>query len=611
MLRQSSSNPEKSAADVRDDADRERVSGLALARRLWRGYLSRYWGMIAAALAAMALYAGSASAIPIGVEWINQQLARIGDGGDLSRDLNDVPVGVIGPLIILVLGAVNAVSQYAQTRLSATAALKTLRDLQADVFQKLVTVDDAQLRRIGGGQAAARLTNDAMVLRETLTRAAAAVRDLLTLIGLCAVMIWYDWALFLVVLIVYPVIGWPVGRIGKFLRRSSREAQDSAGDIAGLGVEAVTGGRLIRAYGLEERQQAKARDAFDDRLGVLLRMANLRSLNEPFIFMVGAIALAIVVAVVAARINAGALNIAQFISFIIALLLMSQPARGLSTLNAVAQEGFGAFERLLGVIDLTPQITEAVDATPLKIAQGAITFDEVRFAYEDERSALNGFSLDIKGGERIAIVGESGTGKSTLFNLLLRFYEPQAGRIVIDGQPIKNATLSSLRASIAVVSQETVLFDESVADNIVHGRLDADRDMIRNAAERAAAHGFIETLPDQYETRVGEGGLSLSGGQRQRLALARAFLKDAPILLLDEATAALDAQTEHKIEKAVDELSRGRTTIIIAHRLSTVRRADRIIVMDKGRVIEIGDHETLIAKGGAYKRLAVLQFSDA
>ncbi|NWG70606.1 MAG: ATP-binding cassette domain-containing protein [Parvularculaceae bacterium] len=573
---------------------------LTLAGRLWRGYLQRYAPQLLLALAAMAVYAASASLIPAGVEWINKALS--GQGAPIPGD-----VLAWGPVLVVGLGLVNALSQYLQARLSAAAALAALRDLQDEMFRKLLVVDDAQLRALGQGQAIGRLTNDATVLRETLTRATTAVRDVLTFTGLCAMMIWYDWALFVIVAAVYAVIGWPVARIGRYLRKSSREAQAQTGEIASIAGEAVGGGRMIRTYRLEAQEGARGRAAFDRRLKVLQRMAHLRALNEPFIFFVGSVALAIVIAAVALRIEAGALDATEFIAFIVALLLLSQPARGLSTLNAVMQEGFGAFERMLEVIDLKPRIADRADAAPLALKGGAVSFRDVRFSYGDGVAALDGFSLEVPAGATVALVGESGAGKSTVFALLPRLYEPQSGAILIDGADIAGVTLASLRAAIAVVSQETILFNDTVAANIGFGKPGASDAEIVQAATAAAADDFIRALPNGYRTFVGEGGQNLSGGQRQRIAIARAFLKEAPILLLDEATSALDAESESLVQAALKRLAKGRTTLVIAHRLSTVREADLIAVVDKGRVVETGTHAALTSKSGAYARVVEMQ----
>ncbi len=580
-----------------------RSSTPALAGRLWIEFLSRYRGRLSLALAGMAVYAGSAAAIPAGVEWINARLS----GEDPSFSGLTGNVAIIGPAIVIALGLLNAGAQYLQARLSSSAALHALRDMQSAMFEKLVDIDEAQLRALGPGQAISMLTNDVTVLRETLQRALTAIRDLLTLLALVAVMIWYDWLLFLVVAGIYAVIGWPVARIGGGLRKGSRAAQAQSGDIAGLASEAVAGGRTIRAFNLGTERWGEALGAFDDRLQTLLKMARLRALNEPFIFFVGSVAMAIVIAVVAMRIEAGALNVPQFISFIIALLMLSQPARGLSTLNAVAQEGFGAFERIAGILDTAPRIVDRPDAKPLAAGPGAIAFRDVRFSYDGGNNALDGFSIDVPAGKTVALVGESGAGKSTVFNILLRLYEPQSGEIRIDGQAIAGVTLDSLRDSIALVSQDAFLFNETIAENIAMGRKGAGDAEIIAAAEAAAADTFIRRLPKGYETLAGDRGNALSGGERQRIAIARAFLKNAPVLLLDEATSALDVESEAAIQTALARLMKGRTTLVIAHRLSTIRASDLIVAMDRGRIIESGTHDALVARGGYYAKALRLQ----
>ncbi|MEO0878437.1 MAG: ABC transporter ATP-binding protein [Pseudomonadota bacterium] len=584
-------------------------STFALLMRLWRDYLSAYKGRLLLALAAMALYAAAYSVIPVGLEWINSAFAN----GSNRFAATPRDVVVFGPLLVIALGVVTAAAQYAQARFSIGAALSALRDMQRDMYARLVALDMTQLRAEASGQMISRFTNDPMVLRETLTRAARAVADLLTLIGLCAVMIYYDIVLFVIVLIVYGIIGWPVAAIGKYLRQRSREAQEQAGEIAAMVNETVAAAATIKTYGLEERQKSRAEDAFNTRLSLLKKLSYLRALNEPVVFAIGAGALGVVVGVVAWRVMSGALNGPQFVSFVVALFMLSQPARGLSTLNAVAQEGLAAFERMLAVIDAAPEAPDQPGAKPLIVDRGAVSFRGVGFSYGEGAAALNDVSLDAPAGATVALVGASGAGKSTLFSLLTRLYEPDGGAISIDGQDISSVTRSSLRNAIAYVGQDAFLFDASIGDNIRVGVSGDDAGetvddaLLIAAAKAAAAHEFIMATPQHYQTPVGEGGARLSGGQRQRIALARAFLKDAPILLLDEATAALDADSEAAIKDALARICKGRTTLIIAHRLSTVQNADLIAVMDKGRIVASGAHEALMATNEAYARFAELQ----
>ncbi|WDI30242.1 ABC transporter ATP-binding protein [Hyphococcus flavus] len=571
-----------------------------LGARLWRDYLVRYWPRLALALGAMAVYSGANASIAFGVEWIFGALS----GGESAAPL--ARVSYLGPLVIVLLGLIYAGSLYAVSRLNAGATLSVLRDIQTDMFDRLTTLDFAQVRGEVSGQFISRFTNDVMVMREMLTRLANGVRDALTFLGLCAAMIWFDAVLFLIIVLVYGVVGVVVSRIGKIMRSTSRDAQAQAGDVTSLINESVSGARMVRSYQLEPLERARAGAAFDDRLRLLKKLAYTRALNEPLIFIAGSIAIAIIIGVVALRISSGDIAFSEFTGFMTALLLLSQPARGLGTLNAVAQEGFGAFERMIGLIDMTPAIKSAPDAIDLPPGKGAITFDKVSFSYGD-KNALEDISLEIPAGKMVALVGASGAGKSTLINLLPRLYDCTSGRILLDGEDIRKVSLRSLRARMALVSQEAILFNMSALENIAFGRPEAGRADIIRAAESAAANEFISTMLNGYDTVLGEGGANLSGGQRQRIALARAFLKDAPILLLDEATSALDAESETKIQEALVRLTKGRTTLVIAHRLSTVKDADMIVVMDKGRIIETGTHDELVAVDGAYAKQAALQ----
>ena len=506
----------------RPSADRRTM---VLARRLWREQLGRYWFLIVLSLVAMGAYALCIAAIPLGLEWIVAGFS----GGSARFSPSARDVALFGPLLIITLGGLNAVAQYCQVRLSANVALSALRDLQCTMFRQLMVLDIAQQQVEVSGQTISRFTNDMTVLREALSRVAKGVKSLVELLGLALLIVWYDWLLALVFLGAYGVIAVPVARIGRHLRRASANAQAQAGDLTALIGETLAGAAMVKSYQLEPLESARAGAAFDERLQLFCKIAYTRALNEPVIFFAGSIAIAIVICFVAFRIDAGAVAMAEFAGFVAALLLMSQPARALGTLHAVMQEGFGAYERMLALIDTDPTIVSAPDAPDLPSGPGAIRFDDVSFFYLPDRRALDGVTLEIPAGMRAALVGASGSGKSTLLKLVARLYDPRAGRIEIDGIDIADVSLRSLRARIALVGQDAVVFNMSALDNIAFGHPSAPRADIIRAAEAAAANEFIAALPRGYDTVLGEGGAALSGGQRQRIALARAFLKDAPI----------------------------------------------------------------------------------
>jgi len=334
----------------------------------------------------------------------------------------------------------------------------------------------------------------------------------------------------------------------------------------------------------------------------------LRARLDPTLEVLGGIAVGGVFAFGGYRVASGAGTLGDFTGFVSALLLAAQPVRALGNLNAAVQEGLAALQRIFGFLDEEPKIKDAPDAKPLEVSNGRVTLDNVSFAYDAEGPVLKNISLTVEGGQTVALVGRSGAGKSTVFNLIPRLFDATDGRVAIDGQDVRGATLASVRQAVAVVSQEVVLFNDTIRENIAFGRLDADDDAIQDAAKSAAAHDFIMRLPDGYDTIVGDRGLRLSGGERQRISIARAMLKDAPILLLDEATNALDAESERMVQEAIERLSRGRTVLVIAHRLSTVQSADMICVMEAGEIVERGSHQDLIGRGGAYAKLAKLQF---
>ncbi|MES1203982.1 MAG: ABC transporter ATP-binding protein, partial [Pseudomonadota bacterium] len=402
---------------------------------------------------------------------------------------------------------------------------------------------------------------------------------LLTLIGALAMMLVYDLALGALIIVLFAVAGPPLGAIARRARKQTHVQQDTMGRLTAMLSESFSSPRFIKTYGLEGNEEARARGNFEARRKVAMKLIYNRSRAEPLLELIGGAAFAITIFVASARITGGDMTIGDFLGIITAIGIASPAARSLGTFNTVLNEGVAALGRIYGVLDEPDFVIDKPSAKPIAVSAGAIAFEGVSFSYDDA-PALRNISLAVSPGERLALVGPSGSGKTTLFNLIPRLFDVGAGRVAIDGQDVRDVTLVSLRGSIALVSQDVVLFDDTVRANIAFGRPGATAAEIIAAAQAAAAHDFISALPQGYDTPVGERGSALSGGERQRVALARAFLRDAPILLLDEATSALDAESERKVQEALDRLAKGRTTIVIAHRLSTVRDADRIVVLE-------------------------------
>ena len=566
-----------------------------MVRRLVRQYVGAQWGLLLLAIFCMLLTSGVSGLVP----WLlNLEVKLI-----FTRHQAEMLL----PLSLAVVGVVTfrAITLFFGRMTLDSLGERTIATAQRDMFKSLINRDLADLNAVHSGQFVSNFLYDATLMRDGLTQGLAAIfLESVQLVVYLAYVLISDWQLGALALIILPGVAWAMERLGGSMRRAATRGMRETGDLSVVLSEAMDGRRIVKAYGLESHSIARVDARLKTRLATLLKAVRLRAAAAPVTDLFLGIVVGLVLFVAGWQNLHGQITLNAFAGFLAALLLAQQPLRNLSQLWPTTSAGVAAAQRMFEAIDARPRIVDRPGAAPLSAGRGAVSFRDVGFSYHAEAGpTLSGVSLDIPAGQKIALVGPSGAGKSTIFNLLLRFYDSHTGTIAIDGQDIRSVTLQSLRAAIGVVTQEAVLFDESVADNIALGRPGASLGDIKTAARNAAAHEFIMAMPEGYDTRVGEGGLKLSGGQRQRIAIARAMLRNAPILLLDEATSALDAESERQVQEALARLMKGRTTIVIAHRLSTVVDADRIYVLERGGVAQSGSHAELMAADGLYASL--------
>ncbi len=564
-------------------------------------YLRRYlWPQFALAIGCMIVFSATNGAMPFLVRHIFDDVFS-------SKDMFALQVL---PVVIIAVFLVRGVVGYGSTYLTAWVGPRIVADLRNDVTEHLQRLSLSYYNRTASGSVVSRVTNDVALVRAALTDAfAALLKDATSLVILVIVAFVQDWLLALIAFVVFPVSVLPVVRLSQRLRRVARRGQVSMGTLTALLQESIQGNRVVKAFGMEDYESQRSRVENERLFDLYMKAARIRAFTTPMMEILAAFGIAGVVAYGGYSVITGERTQGAFLGFLTALFLLYEPFKNLARSNAAVQQGLGAADRVIEILDTEPDVCDRPGAIRLEGLRDGIRFEQVRFRYDHE-DVLHGIDLEIRAGEAVALVGMSGGGKSTIADLLPRFYDVTGGRILVDGVDLRDYTLASLRANIAVVTQQTFLFNDTVRNNIAYGRGDADMDDVEAAAEAAHALEFVRSLPEGFDTVIGELGVKLSGGQRQRLAIARALLKNAPILVLDEATSALDTESERLVQQALDNLMRDRTTLVIAHRLSTIQRADRIVVLVRGGIVEQGTHAELLDLGAEYRKLYDLQFRD-
>ncbi len=562
--------------------------------RLLRLYVRRYRRILFLAGGCMLVVAGATAAQAYLMQPVLDHIF-------VSKDASYLAVL---PLMLVAIAVLNALGDYGQSLTLKYVGQRVVSDMQSDLFAHLMHADIRLFHDQSSGRLISRLTNDIMLMRRSVSEVVTGlIKESCTAIFLIALMLWQSsfMAIIACSVLVFAVL--PIARLGRRMRSVADATQSQLADFTAQLDDTFQGVRMVKAYAREDFESARANQTIHRLFKLYYRASRVQSASSPIMSLLTGIAIAGIVWIGGYKVLNNTLTPGEFFSFLTAMLLVYRPAKVIASLNNQLQEGMAAAARFFAVMDTKPTISDREGAQALMVTHGAITFDRVTFHYEAGGGGVSDLSFTAPAGNTVALVGSSGAGKTTIMNLLLRFYDRQSGRITIDGTDIRDVTIRSLRESLALVSQDVVLFNDSVRANIAYGMPDASDDAIMTAAKKANAHGFIEQLPDGYATQIGPAGVKLSGGQRQRISIARAILKNAPILLLDEATSALDSASERAVQDALTLLMQGRTTLVIAHRLTTIQNADLILVLDHGKIQAQGTHAQLLAHSEAYRHM--------
>jgi subfamily B ATP-binding cassette protein MsbA len=564
-------------------------------------YAKPYQGRLAWAVLAMVIYAVASALVVYLIRPILDELLPN------QRGLRTIALSIVG------LYFLKGIGSYFSGYLMEDVGQRVVMDLRDRLYGHILRQSASFFARNTVGQLLSRVSNDvAQVQRAVSETAGDLARESLALVGYAIILFWIDWRLAMVCLTGAPIVVYPLVRLGQRIRRTARRSQEAQEYMTHVGAETFAAHRIVKAFGAEDREAGRFRDALMHLYRTNMRVVRALSVMPPAMELLGGIGMAAALWYGSEQIAAGRLTAGDFTTFLAAMLMMYAPAKKLSRVNANMQQAIASADRIFELLDTHTEVPEAPAAEPLPAFSSTIEFRDVTFAYEDvhPRAILRNISFTVPAGQMVAIVGRSGAGKTTLVNLIPRFFDVSGGGITIDGRDIRGVTLKSLRAQVGIVTQETVLFDDTIANNIAYGSLKATPAEIEAVARAAHAHEFITSLPERYQTRIGERGQKLSGGQRQRVAIARALLKNAPILILDEATSALDTEAELLVQDALTTLMLNRTSFVIAHRLSTIMRADAIIVLERGRIVEFGRHEDLLGRDGVYSTLYKMQLLE-